>query len=239
MNEIKVSILILNIDRYWMGRYVLENNFANCGIPLNQIELLVLDNGSTDKRAIEYLSGISDVFIQKDENIGVSKGYNELFRIAKGEYICLPANDILMGQDWLKDLIYYQNKIKNSGLCGIYCEGDKGRIINVSGKAIWQRENNTLDGVTLFHRKMFEIVGGFDESYGRYGYEDNDYAARIGYSGYINYYIPFQYSTHFGYDFNRNTEYRINKNKEAEISRKIFYEKLKAMAISKNYKIPL
>lgn len=239
MNKEKVSICMLNIDRYWLSRYVIENNLSLCGVPLDEIEILILDNGSTDKRMIDYAASIADVHIIEESNIGVAKGYNKLFRIAKGDFICLPNTDIIMGKDWLKDLIYFNKKIEKSGITGIHCESDKGRLINYNGKMIWQRENNTIDGVTLFHKKMFEVVGGFDESFSKYGFEDNEYAIRMSLLGYANYYIPFQYGVHLGNDYNHNTEYRMQKNKETAIAKPSFLKKLQTIRAEKAYKIPL
>lgn len=230
---------MLNIDRYWMGRYVLEHILSNCGIDRNDYELIILDNGSKDNRTIEYLSNIADTFIKSEENIGCAKGFNKLFRLAKGDYICLIGNDILLSDGWLKELIYYNETIENSGICGVYCEGEKGNLVNKNGHDVYMRPSNTIDGITLFNRKLLDIVGGFNEAFGMFGFEDNEFSYRVSMAVYLNYYIPFTYSTHLGFDLNKDTEYRKMKNKAIEISSQKYIDSVDEIRKTGIFKIPL
>jgi GT2 family glycosyltransferase len=227
------------MDRDYISKYVLDRIIPNCGVKREDLEILVLDNGSKEKKVIEYGKSIADTHIQEEQNIGVAKGYNKLLRLAQGDFICLPNTDILMSNNWLSDLIRWNKKIENSGVVGIHCEGEEGYPLHVDGELIYKRNNNTVDGVCLFKKKLLDSIGGFDETYGRYGMEDADFAVRAFLSGHINYYIPKQRGVHLGNDFNSDTEYRRQKNADVKIATKVFNEKIEGYKKNNNLKVPL
>lgn len=224
---------MLNIDRFQMGKLCLETALSNCG--LNDIELLVLDNGSTDKRAIEYLSKIADVFISEKQNIGVAKGFNKLLRKATGQYIALIDNDILLNKGWLKDLLYFNKQIKNSGISAIHCVLEKGEY---NGN-VFLPPNGIVYSTRFFNRAFLNNAGGFDETISIYGYEDSQYCIRSVVGGYMNYYIPNQSSIHLGEDFSSDNEFRKFKNEQLKINLPKFQESIRKVVDNRNYKIPL
>jgi len=247
-----VSICLLTIDRYWITRYTVENLLKNSGGV--EVELLVLDNGSTDKRAIKFVEGLVEskqypnlirvLTHEEPKNIGVAKGFNMLFRNATGEYICTVGNDILVDKNWLVDLVYHNSNIVKSGLSSIYCLLDKGKYTPLLCKDdcfinVWQSDKNMVYGVTLFNRDILTEIGGFDERLGKYGCEDSQFAFRLSTLGYQNYYIPSQTSIHIGGDFGEDSEYRKMKDKNLKISEAKLKETVEEMKKTKNYIIPL
>ena len=245
-----VSVCLLTIDRYWITRYTIENLLQNSkGV---ELELLVLDNGSKDKRMVEYLSGvikqkkysnlITVGIIEEKENVGVAKGFNKLFKECKGDYICLVGNDILVNENWLSDLVYYNKSIIKSGLTSIYCLLDKGQLTSKLSNEdnlmnVWQNENNLVYGITLFNKDIFQEIGYFDESLGLYGCEDSQFAWRLTMLGYHNYYVPGQSSIHIGNDVNENSEYRKQKNVNLKIAETRLIESIEKMKKTKKYYI--
>ena len=243
-----VSVCLLTIDRYWVTRYTIENLLENSkGV---ELELLVLDNGSKDRRIIEYLSTlikskrysnlITVGVIEEKENIGVARGFNKLFKEASGDYICTVGNDILVNENWLSDLVYYNKAIQQSGLTSIYCLLDKGtlttKLTNDDGMLnVWQNDKNMVYGVTLFNKNLLKIVGFFDESLGLYGCEDSQYAWRLSMLGYHNYYIVGQTSIHIGNDLQEDSEYRESKNNNLKIAEKKLAESIQRMNKTKDY----
>ena len=243
-----VSVCLLTIDRYWVTRYTIENLLENSkGV---ELELLVLDNGSKDKRIVEYLSGLikrkiySNLLtvgiIEEKENIGVAKGFNKLFKEAKGDYICTVGNDILVDENWLSDLVYYNKTIQKSGLTSIYCLLDKGQLTpKLSNEDtlinVWQNKNNLVYGVTLFNKEIFKEVGYFDERLGLYGCEDSQFAWRLSMLGYENYYIPGQSSIHIGNDMGEESEYRKSKTDNLKIAEAKLAESINEMKKTKKY----
>lgn len=233
----KVSICMLTIDRYQLTKFCLDNLICKSGIDRNDIELLMLDNGSKDDRTWKYATSVADIYDIRHKNIGVSKGFNELFRLATGEYICIVGNDILVEQNWLKDLLYYQQIIPRSGLSNIYCLLDKGKFNKNAG--IYVPDSGLVYGVSLFSRKLLDKIGGFDETLTGYGYEDSQFAWRAKMTGHLNYYIQNQNSYHLDWDQDSTSDYRKHKDLCLKNNLKVFQASIARMQASRNFKIKL
>lgn len=232
----KVSLLLLTHDRYQMTKYCLKKLLAKTGFP--DFELLILDNGSTDKRTINLSSeeGFPLVkkgsLVQNETNVGIAAGFNQLLRKAQGDYICFLSNDIVVFDNWLSELIDYNNEIEKAGMTTLYCEGDKGTfspLLNVRDEFthVWKPAKNVTRGISLINRMALEDVGAFDEKLGIYGREREQYALRLANLNYNNFYIPDNFSVHLGREINDNSEYRAMKDKALQQSAGYFKESIK------------
>ena len=73
-------------------------------------ELVVVDNGSTDGTA-DYLAGVSDAasvpvtMITNASNRGFPAAINQGLKAARGEYLVLLNNDVVVTDGWLGQLI--------------------------------------------------------------------------------------------------------------------------------------
>ena len=73
-------------------------------------ELIVIDNGSTDGTAA-YLSGVQDAaavpvtVISNRENRGFPAAINQGLQQARGEYLVLLNNDVVVTDAWLDQLV--------------------------------------------------------------------------------------------------------------------------------------
>lgn len=68
-------------------------------------ELILVDNASTDGTA-EFLAGRPDVRVERNaENLGVAGGWNQGLRLARGDYLAVCNNDIVVTPGWLSRLI--------------------------------------------------------------------------------------------------------------------------------------
>ena len=73
-----ISILLLTIDRYELTKQCVGDALKKAGV---EYELLVCDNGSKDKRTIEYIESLNPSYFRKnDENLGIGIMYNHLIR---------------------------------------------------------------------------------------------------------------------------------------------------------------
>ena len=243
-----ISVCLLTIDRYWTTRYVIETLLSNTEL---EVELLVLDNGSKDIRAIDFVEKLveSKKFnnlirvgtIRESENIGVSQGLNKLIKEATGEYICIAGNDILLNKNWLNDLLYYNKLVKDSGITAIHCVKSKGKFsplldIHDEFVNVWKTEDSLVYSTWLFKKSLLESVGTFDERLSKYGLWDGQYCWRLCQLGYNNFYIPEQYSFHLENDFNLKSEYRILKDAELKKAEENLVKIKEEMTKSKNYK---
>jgi GT2 family glycosyltransferase len=73
-------------------------------------ELVVIDNGSSDGTA-DYLAGVSDLasvpvtVIANETNRGFPAAINQGLKAARGEYLVLLNNDVVVTEGWLGQLI--------------------------------------------------------------------------------------------------------------------------------------
>lgn len=235
------SLLLLTHERYQMTKYCVERLLSNAGT--DDFELLVLDNGSKDSRVKNMFSEPWFPAVKKgsiellDENIGIAAGYNKLLKKATGDTIVFLASDILLGDNWLVELLHYNEQIEKSGVTAIHAEGVKGTytpLLNKNDKFThaWKTPNNVMFGTSLINRHAFEAIGMFDESLGIYGREREQYCLRLAALGFNNFYIPDNYSIHLGRDDDKK-----EKEKNLQLSRRRFEESLKEMQRANNYKI--
>jgi len=207
-----VSLLLLTIDRYDMMQMCIDQALRFTGLDPAEVELLVCDNGSQDKRTIEYIAKLNPAYHRLNEkNEGIAAMYNQLMLRAKGEYMCVIDNDILLPNFWLNRLVEYARLIPDTGISGLHCvEGLWPMVITEPNKI--QVHYGSVFGTKFLTRKLVERVGYFNEEYFPYGFEDADYGERARQAGLYTYYIPQMGSQHVGWDTGNGTPYRKMKD---------------------------
>jgi len=188
-----ISILLLTIDRYELTKKCVGKALEEAGA---DYELLVCDNGSKDKRTLDYINSLKPVYFRKNfKNKGIGCMYNFLATKAKGDFICIIDNDIELPSNWLKDAV--ESYKENDGILGWKC---------VEGP-----NKDYVYGTKFLSKKRFDEMNGFDEKYGLYGLEDSDLNKRIVEAGYVNRYVG--NSIHLGVGEHDQGEYRKMKDK--------------------------
>ena len=215
----KVSLILLTIDRFEITRKTIDRALKNSGH--SNIELLVIDNGSTDRKVIDYIASLNPaVHILHDENKGMQYSQNLLLTKSTGDYICFIGNDILLPENWLADLIFFNDCIPDSGISGIHCVMHKPEIVEHNSVSI--RKNETVFGTMFFNRKWFETVGYVNECFAPYGMDDSEYSFRSRRMGFVNYYLPNLSSEHIGHDVGEDSAYRRMKDEALSKSEALF-----------------
>jgi glycosyltransferase involved in cell wall biosynthesis len=82
------------------------------------IELIVIDDGSTD-RSVEIINSFESPklnFIQNKKNLGVCETRNKGFKLARGEYIALMDADDISVNDRIKKQVLFMEENKEYGL---------------------------------------------------------------------------------------------------------------------------
>lgn len=202
------------------------NHFSdtfNCLKSISQLnndhsfEIIIVDDHSTDETNI-ILSLCKNIkYLRNEQNIGFLKSVNLGVNYAKGDYVVLLNNDTVVLSGWLDNLVKTFMKHPKVGLVGsklIYPDGN----LQEAGGIIWsdgsgqnfgrnddpiKPEYNFLRNVDYcsgasicIPKKIWEEVGGFDETFSPAYYEDTDLAFRVREHGYEVLYQPFSEVIH-------------------------------------------
>jgi len=201
-----VSVVIPTRDGKYL-RGCLDSLFERTDYP--NLEVLVVDNGSSDPDLLAYLAGRDDVAVLRDERpFNYSMLNNEAVEQVTGEIVCLLNDDteIVVGA-WLTEMVsqLLQAHVGAVGAKLYYDDGTiqhAGVILGVGGVAghLYRRTAGNSDGqmgrlrlaqnlsaVTaacmVTRRHVFEELGGFDALHLAVAFNDVDYCLRLRQAG--------------------------------------------------------
>lgn len=165
----KVTVYILN---YNYGKYVSKAIESVLSQTYQNIEILVIDDGSTDN-SVEVIKKFSDkVTIILQENIGLIKSILKAFSLAKGEYVVRLDADDWLDPNCILELVRKIETSENTALVfPDYYEVDEfGQIIrrikrhDFSGN-VTMHDQPAHGACTLIKKDHYFDVGGHDESF--------------------------------------------------------------------------
>lgn len=188
-----------------------ENTIAKCikallaqDYPQNKIQIIIADNGSTD-RTQEIISSFPVKMIIEPK-AGSYNARNHALQLATGEIIAFTDSDCVAEPDWLKSLVA---GFSNPGIAGC-----GGKIEDFSGTGWVQRYSNLhvlrqdqslaettrphpyIIGANMaYRREIFTELGSFDGRFISGG--DTDMSWRVQQAGYKVKYIPAAVIHHF------------------------------------------
>lgn len=174
---VSIVIPVLNEERYLPFCLM---SLISLSYPKDRCEILLVDNGSTD-RTLEIAQSFSEVFIYLKENVKVGAVRNYGVQKAKGSVIVFLDSDCVVSQDWLTDGVRKLMANPDSVVGGQYLLRDdpswleKFWILTSPGRNVL--ESSLLGGCIFIPTVIFKNVGGFDE-YLNAG-EDSDLTARL------------------------------------------------------------
>ncbi len=208
-----VSAIVVNWNRHELLR--------RCLISLRlqreaELEIIVVDNGSTDGSA-ECVSEFPGVhLIQNKENRGFCAANNQGIAAARGEFVALLNNDAEVEAGWAAAMVraadgksvgMVASKILMAGKVGIidkvghliYPDGqNRGRGTGSEDLGQFDRVEEVLwpDGCAALYRKqMLDEIGGFDEDLFAYG-DDAELGLRARIAGWSCIYTPHAVAWH-------------------------------------------
>lgn len=209
----ELSVVIVN----YKVRYFLELCLQSVQDALVDIssEIIVVDNASDDGSCLMVQQRFPKVnLIQNEENIGFSKANNIGVAKAQGEYVLILNPDTVVANDTFSKALEYAKKQENFGALGVKLIDGTGNFLPESKRGIptpkvsfyklfgkdvnkyyanhlKEDESGKVDVLVgafmLMERKVYNEVGGFDETYFMYG-EDIDLSYKIIKKGLQNYY---------------------------------------------------
>lgn len=152
-------------------------------------ELIVINNGSTDGTR-RYLDGLEDVVaLHCPSNIGVGPAWNLGIETARGEYLCVINNDILVTPGWIDALLWPFEQDERVWCTGpLFTRGPVPRDFDLLAEFIAGSEPQLVAGgivgfCFVLSRTAVDTLGLFDEQFETAWYEDTDYYCRLLASG--------------------------------------------------------
>lgn len=209
-----VSLLYMTVNRFPQCVERLVANLERASFCRDAVEILWADNGSDDPERIRsamFEAGLPVTYSRiNSENEGIARTLNQLMLRAQGRHIVQMGNDYAMPEGWLGALVHHADNIANTGMVGIRWQEQREnprRFLCRDGGSVvvdYRPTNKPLFGVKLKTRAMLDKVGGFDERFHPYGFEDSDYHHRATAAGFFNYYVMGMKARHIGDDTGRD-----------------------------------
>jgi len=190
------------------------------------VELLVVDNGTSDPIALALLDTLADTgairLARYPGPFNWSALNNRAVTEARGEVLIFLNNDIVMRRPgWLSELVsqalrpqvgavgarllYEDLNIQHAGMvlgvAGAVRHESIGQAVTDGGylgRTQLQHRTSAVTGACLAtRRKVFEQVGGFDEAAFKIVFNDTDYCMKVTAAGLAIVYSPFATMLHF------------------------------------------
>lgn len=212
-----VSIIIPTRDKLDLLRPCIESLLERTDY--RNLEVLIVDNGSSDPRTTEYLNAIG--LHPKVRVLGYNRPFNysaiNNFAAgqARGTYLCLLNNDTeVIEPNWLTELMRYAVRI-DIGAAGaklLYDDGSiqhAGVVVGIGEAAghahrflpagqrgyfamphLPQFVSAVTGACLLVEKSKFESVGGLDEDKLQVAFNDVDLCMKLEAAGWRNVYVP-------------------------------------------------
>lgn len=209
MKKVIASVIIPN----WNGKHLLDDCLQSLKKQtFKEIEVIVVDNGSTDG-SVSFLENKYPwvKIVAFDKNYGFAKAINKGVLESSGEYVIFLNNDTAVDKKWVQELVKCISKHKdmfsiNPKILNFFDHqkiDGVGIEINEVGQARsigWEQQDTgqfnkemeifgATGGAALFRKDIFLKAGMFDENYFMYS-EEVDLAFRAQFLGYKSFYCP-------------------------------------------------
>jgi GT2 family glycosyltransferase len=186
----------------------------------------------------------SDIsIINNIENLGFPKAVNQGILIAKGKYVLIANNDIIVTEGWLERMLEIAESHPEVGIVGPISNSVSGRQLDKNAKyesiedmhnyaAKVKKENKgqffqfprVAFLCTLIKKEVIDKIGGLDERFSPGNFEDDDFCLRAQMAGYKTVIATDVFIHHYGsvsFKANGESEYA----KRIEINRQKFVDK--------------
>jgi len=229
----KISVIIPNCN----GRDLLAKNLPVVIKNCPECEIIIIDDGSIDESVKLLKAKFKSVkIIENKKNEGFAESVNIGVKNAKDDLVLLLNTDVVPRKDFLKKAVDHFEKKGNKnlfavGLCDISHEDgrqvkrgrggasfEKGFLTHFaapveSGPTLW-----VSGGSGLFDRQKFLELGGFDNAFAPFYWEDIDLCYRAWKIGFICIFEPGSQVDHY------HEEGAIKKNKSAFYVKMVSYK---------------
>lgn len=157
---------------------------------LEGIDVLLIDNASTDDTA-EFLKTCADMrVIRNEENLGCSGAWNQGVQNTESDWIVILNNDVVVPPGWLQGLVSFAVDHGYDIVSPAIREGELNYPVEEYAAEFVNRMHRVVrsgvaDGICFMaHRKVFDKIGGFDEGFRIGQFEDADFFRRARLAGF-------------------------------------------------------
>ncbi|MEM2901130.1 MAG: glycosyltransferase family 2 protein [Candidatus Bathyarchaeia archaeon] len=188
---------------------------------IKNIEVIVVDNASTDNSIKVINSFFIDKLIINDRNLGFTGGCWIGIKNANSEYVAFINNDAILNVDWMERMLISIKKDSKIGAIGGKVLKPDGKIDSIgahikypSGRSGFSRDYESgniedvasLPGSAFMVRKSIALKIGFLDPDYFVLYDETDFFWRLRLAGYRCVYDPQTISWHFhAYTFDRDS----------------------------------
>lgn len=191
----QVPLVSIVIPCYNYGQYLLDAVESVRQQTLSNLEIIVVDDGSTDPATTSLLDKLAgepgDLRIIRQANQGLPSARNAGIRQASGCYICCLDADDVLSPTYLEKAVAVLEEHQDIDLSYSWVQlfGDEQYIWRTEPfDAVRLRDYNFIPVAAVFRRTAWVKVGGYDESM-RQGYEDWDFWLKLAAEGSQGYLI--------------------------------------------------
>ena len=210
-----LTVIIPNYN----GKHFMKQCLDSINIQKCSVEVIVVDNASTDGSQDYIKTSYPGVdLIENKENLGFAAAVNQGIKASTADFVFLMNNDVVLELDCIKNLLncidgdekifaVSSKMLQYNDKSVIDDAGDEYTILGWTKKVgngeSADRFNSAREifsacaGAALYRRKIFDIIGFFDENFFAY-MEDVDISYRARIYGYICMYCPQAVVYHVG-----------------------------------------
>ena len=202
--ESMTSIVVISCNSIDQTRRCLQH-LRDSSEVAHPTEFIFVDNGSSDG-SVEFLDAQEDVRLVRNEmNEGAPRARNQGIQVARGDHLIFMDSDVFVSPGWLGRMMVHAEKIPDVGC--VSCLADRaaqGQELEYEGDSTFPSISAFADQVAswqpgrarsqvflssfllLVPRKVLNALGGFDERFSPWGFEDDDYSFRAHLAGFQN-----------------------------------------------------
>ncbi|WPP50488.1 glycosyltransferase family 2 protein [Catalinimonas niigatensis] len=177
-NDVLVTVYITN---YNYGKYITQAIESVLHQTLDDFEIIIIDDGSTDnsREIIERYASHSRIRVIFQKNKGLNVTNNIALRVAKGKYIMRLDADDFLDQN---ALLVMSNALERDEALGLvfpdyYITDETGQVESIHKRHDFNKDVSLLDqaahgACTMIRSRFLKELGGYNEDYScQDGYE--------------------------------------------------------------------
>lgn len=198
----QMPLVSVIIPCYNYGEYLLEAIDSARRSTYPNIEVIVVNDGSTDPATLEVLNQLpAEIKVIHQHNQGLPAARNTGFRAAQGKYVLPLDADDMIAKTYIEIGTWLMEQQQEISFVYGYVQlfGTENYIWYTGEYSLWELlGENIIPAGSLVRKSVWAAVGGYDESM-RGGYEDWEFWIRLGRNGYYGYRVKdtlFYYRQH-------------------------------------------